>query len=171
MLIAVAVTALVALAMPSPAGAQSPETCVAYMEASAARDAAKEQADSALQATKGKLVEAIYSRRDAALAALGEEPRRAEGERLEVFRARHKVHFKAGMRIMRETRVALSKGGRDSPEYKAAVADHKSAIDASRQAFAEAVWQAYDGPTSDNSGVMAKLLNADIARCRAQGFQ
>ena len=169
---AVAVAALVALAMPSLANAQTPETCVRYMEAYAALDTAKEQADSALQAAKGKLVEPIHSQRDAALAALGKKPRRAKGERLEVFRAREKADFRARMRIARETREALMRiTAPNSPENQAAVADHKSAIDAARQAFTEAVLEAYDGPTSDNSGVMAKLLNADIARCHTMGFQ
>ena len=147
----VAVLAL-ALASPLPAVAQSDETCIAYMEADAAHQAAQQEA----RATHRAEITPASKVRNAANATI-------EKQRMACRRDLSCDHFAFN-------HVADGRRNAAYDAFETATRPADARLDAALQeasaAWGQAYARAYQGPTSDIQSVFQKLVLADRERCR-----
>ena len=148
-----ALAMLAALASPLPAAGQSDETCIAYMEADAAYEAAKREAWAEWNAARKPAFEAYEAAKkvlDKPLSAARKDPNSDWWAAVDTHR------------------TALSKANETLLQnaWPPIDARRDTAIDAASEAWGRAYSRAYQGPTSDIQSVFQKLVLADRERCR-----
>ncbi|MDE0172728.1 MAG: hypothetical protein OYH76_22700 [Defluviicoccus sp.] len=162
----------------TPSNAQSPETCVAYMEADAEYRAAIGPYSTAIAAARGRAeksrdaaTRAAFDTRDAALAALPEKPPGCPRDR--TYNESCEPWWLVRDKILATHSAALDAVPEvsDDPEYRAIVAERETVAADARKIALEKIRDAYEGPTSNIEEVMWNLISADINRCHAQGFR
>lgn len=140
-------------ATPSGSIAQTPETCVAYMDAFASLKAERESIHSKHQ---GRITTA-YKRAQEAERAARKSARACKSKDVEGWKRCN-------------DRFSAIPDAEDDPNYR--LAHEKRSLDLARaeQTFTREILEIYRGPTSKNESVLRALVKQDIERYHYNGF-
>ena len=141
------------LAAPLPAAGQSDETCIAYMEADAAYEAAEQRAKEACRNAAIPFDDAIAKAGEAVYAATMD----AGGPMMAM------THPTKRLKEAERKLDAVS-----AASNKACETAKSAIIDPASEVWGRTYGRAYRGPTSDIQSVFQKLVLADRERCRVR---
>lgn len=147
------VAAILACATATKSIAQSPELCVAYMEAFASRNAARES----IYAKHGDKIQAAYKRAKDAERAAWKSAHACESHDVESWKRCNR-------------RFEAIPKAEDDPDYRLAYKKKDLELEQLEKTFHQSLLNIYDGPTSENHNVLWTLVDQDITRCHHGGF-